>query len=74
MYTLYHKRSESVIKVSKAKKIFQTLSFTEEVDRYNDCYFICTKRKPLVEKAEEIKQRWISELEMELESIKEIKF
>lgn len=73
MYTLYYQRSEKVIQVLKAKKVFQTLNFTEEVTSYNDCYFICSKRKPLIEKAKEIKQGWVLELEEELNSIKEIK-
>jgi hypothetical protein len=73
MYTLYYKRFEKAIVVSKAKKVFQTCNFTEEVTRYNDCYFLCSKRKPLIDKANEIKQGWISELEEELSLVKEIK-
>jgi hypothetical protein len=72
MYTLYFQKSEKVIQVSKARKALQNLNFMEEVTRYNDCYFICTNRKPLVEKAKEIKQDWILELEKELSAMKEI--
>ena len=73
MYTLYYKRSEKVLKVTKATKVFHNLNFTEEVSVYNDCYLYCSKRITLVNKAIEIKQRWISELENDLNSIKEIK-
>jgi hypothetical protein len=73
MYILYFKRSEKTIKVSKARKTFQHLNFTEEVVRYNDCYYMCANRKPLVEKAQEIKREWILELEDELNSIEQIK-
>ena len=73
MYTLYHSKKMREIKVSKASKSLQNLSYKEEITYYNDCYFICLTRKPLVEKAKEIKQRWIDALETELEEIKQIK-
>lgn len=73
MYTLYVERSKKDIKVSKAHKPFQKLNFTEEIIKYNDCYFLCTNRKTLVEKAKEIQRKWILELEEEINSIKEIK-
>jgi len=72
MYTLYHRKSERIIEVKKAKKIFQNLEFTEDVKEFNDCYYICSKRKPLVEKANKIKQEWITELENQLQAVKEI--
>jgi hypothetical protein len=72
MYTLYFNRSEKIIKVSKATKALQNLSFTEEVTQYNYCFFICSNRKPLVEKAREIKREWILELEDELNTIEAI--
>jgi hypothetical protein len=73
VYTLYFSRSQKTIKVSKAKKAFQNHIFTEEVTRYNDCYYFCASRKPLVEKAQEIHREWISELEDELNTIEQIK-
>lgn len=73
MYTLYHDKANKEIKVMKAKKAMQYIKYTEEVTSYNNCYFICLKRKPLVVKANEIKQKWISELEKELSLVKDIK-
>jgi hypothetical protein len=73
MYTLYFDRSEKTIKVSKARKAFQHLKFKKEITRYNEWHFICANRKPLIEKAKEIQQNWISELEEEITAIKEIK-
>lgn len=73
MYTLYFNRSEKAIKVSKAKKALQNLNFTEEVSKYNNCYFICSNRNPLVEKAREIKKEWILELEDDLNTVEAIK-
>lgn len=73
MYTLYHNKNMREIKVSKASKPLHNLRYKEEVTYYNDCYFICLTRKPLVEKAKEIKQKWIDTLETELDQIKQIK-
>ena len=66
MYTLYHSRKEKVLQVKKAKRALRNLEFTEEVTEHNDCYYICLKRAPLVAKAREIRQKWISDLEEEL--------
>ena len=74
MYTLYHDKSKKEIKVSKAKKVFQNLNYTDDVTRYNNCYYICKTKKPLVEKAEEMKRNWIDELEEQLNKLNEIKF
>jgi hypothetical protein len=63
---LYFERSKKVLQITKAKKIFHDLNFTEEVSQYNDCYLYCADRKVLVTKAKDIKQRWISEVEKEL--------
>lgn len=73
MYTLYFSRKDKVIQVKKAKKALQNLEYSEKATQYNSCYYICSKRAPLLEKAKEIKQKWITELEDELKVIKEIK-
>lgn len=73
MYTLYFKREDRDIQVRKAKKALQNWNYTEEVTRYNDCYYICSTRNPLVEKAEEIRKEWIAELEENLRKVKELK-
>ena len=70
MYTLYHSRREKSIRVSKAKRALQDLEYTNEVTRHNDCYYICLKRAPLMEKAREIHREWIAELEDELTLLK----
>ena len=46
---------------------------SDEVTVYNDCYFICNDRKKLREKANEIKNEWITELEDELEKANNMK-
>lgn len=73
MYTLYVNKKEKMIQVTKARSIFHHLTYTDEVVKYNDCYYICTKRKPLKEKGKEFHQEWIKELEEELKSLKELK-
>lgn len=74
MYTLYHNRKEHAIKVSKAKKVLQYLNYTDEVTVFNNCFYICSKRAPLLDKANEIKQSWIATLEDELDLVKAITF
>jgi hypothetical protein len=73
MYTLYHNKRESIIEVKKATKGMSHCTYTDDVAYYNDCYYLCTKRKPLVEKANEIKQSWIDELEQKLADVAAIK-
>lgn len=73
MYTLYVNRKENKIEINKARNIFQHLNYTDEVTRYNDSYYICSKRKSLKDKAKEVHQEWISELEEKLKLVKEIK-
>lgn len=73
MYTLFHKKSECKIEVKKAGRGMSHVHFTEEVSCYNDCYYVCLKRKPLVEKAREIKASWIKELEEKMDKVESIK-
>lgn len=80
MYVLEHSKEENVISVKKANKAFQNLNFKEEVTFYNDNYYFCKNRKPLIEKAREIREKWILELEQSaldlerrLEELKEMK-
>ena len=74
MYTLYVRKEKMIIEVKKAGKGMSHCKYTDDVVRYNDCYFTCLKRKPLVEKAKEIKESWVSELEEKLEKVKSIEF
>ncbi|MCA1026986.1 hypothetical protein LCM23_12870 [Cytobacillus kochii] len=74
MYTLYHDKRTSVIEVKKARKALQSWNYRKEVTKHNDCYFICLTRKPLVEKADEIKLSWILELEEALNKVRQIEF
>lgn len=74
MYSLYHNKSKLIISIEKANKWQQRLvTFKEEITPYNDNYFFCLKRKPLKEKALEIKQDWLAEAERNLQAIKDIK-
>ncbi|OPH61768.1 hypothetical protein BC351_00570 [Paenibacillus ferrarius] len=74
MYNLYINKTEGKIEIKPLRKVFQNLSstITEEVTRYNEVYYFCTKKKPLVEFAEQKKQEWIIELENELIKLKNI--
>ena len=76
MYTLYHDKDNSIIKITKATKAMQNLvgrDYTDEVTFYNNNYFLCLLRKPLKEKAIEMKQEWLEEAENRVQLIKNIK-
>jgi len=73
MYTLYVNKSTNTLQVKKARKALQDREYTNEVTLFNNNYYLCIKRKPLVEKAEEIKQSWIEECEQHLDALRAIK-
>lgn len=73
MYMLYYDKKLWEIEIKKPKKVLENLNYTEEVTYYNDCYFICLNRDPLVKKAREIKRAWIEELESALNDLKQVK-
>ena len=72
MYTLYHKKDEGIIEVKKAHIGMRDCNYTDDVTCHNDCYYICLKRKPLIEKAKEIKKSWLDELEEKMRKIESI--
>ena len=74
MYTLYHDKSMGIIKVKKASKGLQKCTYTDDVTYYNNNYYLCSKRKSLVEKAKEIKQSWVEEIEEKLAKVNAIEF
>ena len=63
MYLLYHDKDNAVIFVKKAGKAMQDLDYdnTGKVTCFNNHYFSCLKRKPLLDKAREMKEQWIKE-------------
>lgn len=72
MYQLYYSKKDSEIKIDKLKKVFQGIEITDEVKYYNDCFYFCSDRKKLKEKAIEIKNEWISEARIVLEKYESI--
>ena len=74
MYELYHSRREKKLEIKPSKnKPFKDDCAIDEVVEYNDYFYLCSDRKLLKKKAEEIKNEWIAEAEKELEQLKEIK-
>ena len=63
MYLLYHDKDNAIITVKKASKAMQDLDYdnTGKVNYFNNHYFICLKRKPLLDKAREMKEQWLEE-------------
>lgn len=74
MYTLFFNKSQKKIKVGKANKAMQHQQYTDEVVQFNDCYYLCSERKPLVLKANEMWSEWIKEAEQNLDEIRAMMF
>lgn len=74
MYNLYASRAEGKLEIKPLKKVFNHSkeSITENVTQFNSVYYFCSKRKPLVEFAENLKQEWLQEVECEVSRIKNI--
>lgn len=74
-YTLLVDWKKKTLKLSKPTAGMRTpdVIYTDEIKRYNDSYFICLKRKPLKEKAEQIKAEWIRDLEDQLQTVRDLK-
>ena len=75
MYNLLCNKRELEIKIVKVTSRGQHLhtEYTDEVVKFNDYYFVSTDIKALREKAVEIKEGWIFELEGKLNTVVSIK-
>lgn len=81
VYQLHHDKSKAILKVSPMSKAFYHMTYvdklltnaTEEIIYYNTNYFFSFSRKALVQKAREMKEEWIKELEVKLEMYQSIK-
>lgn len=73
MYTLYVNKQTLELKVKKAKTVLLKEEFTDQVTAYNQNYYFCNNRKPLVDKAREIKAEWIRQTEYKLNQLNSLK-
>ena len=74
MFSLYYnKRDKEMIIEPIRPSSFMYSKCSDTVTIFNDCYFMCTDRKLLREKANEIKNKWIEEAEKELNGFKKLK-
>jgi hypothetical protein len=81
VYQLYHNKKEATLKVSPIKKIFyKTYADKALADKpqdyiyyHNENYFFSLSRKALVQKAREMKEECIKEMEVKLDMYKSIK-
>ena len=74
-YQLFNKKDEAKIIVEKMKPVFNDVrhKVNERVWKYNDNYYFSLDKKKLLELAEELKNKWISEAELLLEKYNSIK-
>lgn len=74
MYSLYIDKKEKIIDVNEERKssVLSRQEFKKEITQYNRFIYLCLDKEPLVKMAKEIKEKWISEAEAELEEIKKI--
>ena len=81
VYHLYYDKENAILKVSPIKKIFYKTYVDKAladkpqdyIYHYNENYFFSLSRKALVQKAREMKEEWIKEVEVKLEMYKKIK-
>lgn len=81
IYQLYHDKEKGILKVSPMKKTFFNTYIDKDLANqqqdyilyYNQCFFFSLSRKALVQKAREMKEEWIKELEVKLDICKSIK-
>lgn len=80
-YQLEHDKEKAILKVSPIKTTFCKTYAHKALDdkpqdyiyRYNDNYFFSFSRKALIQKARQMKEEWVKELEVKLEMYKGIK-
>ena len=75
MYNLYldEKTRAIVIQNVTKKRVKLSTNYTSEVTRFNNNYYVSTDIQALKNKAIEIKNKWILELENELLLVNRIK-
>ncbi|WP_097026160.1 hypothetical protein [Clostridium peptidivorans] len=74
MFQLYFNKKKKELKIAPLKNLMIDKSkITNEVTRFNDCYFVSLNRKALKDKANAIKEEWIKEVEEELNQFKNLK-
>jgi hypothetical protein len=81
IYQLYYDKKEGILRVSPMAKTFLDTYIDKNLANqpqdfilyYNPYYFFSLSRKALVQKAREMKEEWIKELEVKLEMYKNIK-
>lgn len=75
MYNLFVDKENRELSIKKVLRRGHHLGtkYTEEVQYYNEYYFVSLSRKALKDKALEIKKQWSDELESDLLKVKNIK-
>jgi hypothetical protein len=81
IYQLYHDKEKGALRVSPMQRVFDDTyidkALTDKpqdyIYYYNAYYFFSLSRNALVQKAREMKEEWIKELEVKLEMYKSIK-
>jgi len=71
MLELYYNKQECELKIKKDTKLCYGKKHIEEIKEqeisyFNDCYYIAEERKPLIVKAQEIRNKWIEETKQRL--------
>ena len=62
-YELYHNKEKGIIEVRVIGSISSFATLTNEIAFYNNNYYVCLDKQKLFDKAEEIKNKWVTEAE-----------
>jgi hypothetical protein len=79
MLALYYNKSKCELKIQKNCKAMYNQNHIQEIEEkgiayYNSNYYIAEDRKPLVEKAQELRLIWIAEAKTRLTELENMSY
>lgn len=79
MLALYYNKSKAELKIEKNTRLTYSQSHIQEIESngvayFNSNYYIAEDRKPLVEKAQELRLSWIAEVKTRLNELENMNY
>ena len=79
MKALYYDKEKLILKIENKINLCYNERHLKEIEEtgisyFNDCYYIAEERKPLVIKAQEIRNKWIEEVKQKLENLENMNY
>jgi len=79
MLELYFNKQKGELKIKKDTTVCYSEKHLKEIEEhglsyFNDCYYIAKERKPLVLKAQSLRNCWISETKIRLNDLENMSY